>query len=57
MASVLISCPTSGDLVPAGIDCDTLGELEASNVLAGCPDCNAEHEWTPVDAVLAVASS
>ena len=57
MASVLISCPTSGDLVPAGIDCDSLEELEASNVLAGCPGCDAKHEWRPVDAVLAVASS
>ena len=57
MASVLISCPTSGGLVPAGIDCDSLEELEVSNVLAGCPGCNAEHEWTPVEAVLVVGSS
>jgi len=52
---VLIACPTTGDLVPTGIDVDALEELndEPERLLIACPVCGRDHAWTPVEAVLA----
>ena len=52
MAAVLIACPTTGSLVPVGVQAGDLADLAPRNVLAECPDCGGRHEWTPIDAVL-----
>jgi len=52
MAAVLISCPTTGGLVPVGVQATELEELEPDNVIADCPECGSEHHWEPIDAVL-----
>ena len=54
MAAVLISCPQTGALVPTGAHVENIGELEPTNLLRDCPDCGADHEWAPVEAVLSV---
>jgi len=52
---VLIACPTTGDLVPTGIDVESLEELNEvpQRLLISCPVCGRDHEWTPVEGVLA----
>jgi hypothetical protein len=57
MAAVLISCPRTGALVPTGANVEEIEELEPTNLLIDCPDCGADHEWTPVEAVLSVYTS
>lgn len=57
MAAVLISCPRTGALVPTGANVEDIDELEPTNMLIDCPDCGADHEWTPVEAVLSVYAS
>ena len=57
MAAVLISCPRTGALVPTGANVQHIEELDAANLLIDCPDCGADHEWTPVEAVLSVYAS
>lgn len=52
MPPVLITRPTTGDLVPAGMHARSLEELDEQNLLIGCPDCARDHEWTPADAVI-----
>lgn len=52
MAAVLISCPTTGGLVPVGVQAGDLDDLEPTNVLMHCSDCGLTHEWVPTDAVL-----
>lgn len=52
MPPVLIACPDTLDLVPAGFDADDRDELEPLSLLTDCPACSADHEWTPDDAVL-----
>jgi hypothetical protein len=49
---VLITCPTSGDLVPTGVPARALDELPALNLLVGCDRCGGDHEWTRDDAVV-----
>ena len=54
MPPVLISCPTTGDLVPTGVNVISLEELgDGKLVLIACPDCGRDHDWTRRDAVLA----
>ena len=53
MSPVLTVCPVSGNLVPTGVDADSLDEIAPENVLLDCPDCGGDHVWTAVDAVLA----
>ena len=43
MAAVLISCPTTGGLVPVGVQASELDELEAENMMVDCPECGSEH--------------
>lgn len=57
MPPVLITCPITDDLIPAGVEVDDLVELESDNLLTACPVCGRDHGWTPADAVLAVASA
>jgi hypothetical protein len=52
MAAVLISCPTTGGLVPVGVQAAELDELEPENLMVDCPECGSEHRWEPIDAVL-----
>ena len=52
MAAVLITCPTTGGLVPAGVQAAELDELEPENLMSDCPECGREHRWEPMDAVL-----
>jgi hypothetical protein len=52
MAPVLITCPATHELIPAGIDVRQLDELADRNLLVACPECGHDHEWTPEDAVL-----
>ena len=52
MAAVLISCPTTGGLVPVGVQASELDELQPANVMVECPECGREHLWEPIDAVL-----
>jgi hypothetical protein len=40
--------------VPTGANVEDIGELEPTNLLIDCPDCGADHEWSPVEAVLSV---
>jgi len=54
MAAVLISCPRTNALVPTGAHVEDIGELQPLNLLIDCPDCGADHEWSPVEAVLSV---
>ena len=57
MAAVLIACPHTGSLVPTGANALSLDELQADNLLAACPDCGRDHDWTPRDAVLSTYTS
>ncbi len=58
MAPILIECPTTGVLVPVGIDTDSLDELDTEgHVVLVCPNCGRDHEWTAEDAVLGAAAS
>jgi hypothetical protein len=58
MAPVLISCPTTGRLVPTGVEADGEDELDADgHVLLACPDCGGNHQWGLTDAALAVAGT
>lgn len=57
MAAVLISCPQTGALVPTGANVQHMDELKPTNMLIDCPDCGADHEWTPTEAVLSVYAS
>lgn len=52
MAAVLISCPTTGGLVPVGVQATELNELAPENIMVDCPACGSEHLWEPIDAVL-----
>ena len=57
MPPVLISCPTTGDLVPTGVNAISLEELaDDKSLLIACPECGRDHEWTRGDAVLAPGS-
>jgi hypothetical protein len=49
---VLITCPSSGDLVATGVLARVLDELPALNVLLDCERCGEDHEWTHRDAVV-----
>lgn len=53
---VLITCPSSGELVPTGVLASALDELPAFNVLVGCDRCGEDHEWTRGDAVITATS-
>jgi hypothetical protein len=53
---VLITCETSGDLVPTGLHARSIYELPTLNVLVGCDRCGEDHEWTRDGAVITVAS-
>lgn len=54
MPPVLISCPTTGNLVPTGVNIVNRNEMgDDSRLLIACPECGRDHEWTPDDAVLA----
>lgn len=55
MAQVLIACPTTGDLVPTGIDADDLDELITIHMLVRCLACGGDHIWRANEAVLAAA--
>ncbi len=57
MRGVLIACTQTLDLVATGFEADSLDELEDENMLFACPSCDADHPWTPMDAVLADAVS
>jgi hypothetical protein len=50
---VLTVCPETAELVPTGFVALTLDELEPVNSLVNCPACGDDHEWVPLDAVLA----
>ncbi len=52
MAPVLITCPTTNELIPAGLDVSALEDLPDDNLLVACPECGQDHQWTPSDAVL-----
>ena len=52
MTPVFIACPETLDLVPTGVDADTLDELAPINSLLDCPSCSHDHEWTAAEAVL-----
>ena len=52
MAAVMIACPQTGSLVPTGANALSLDDLAADNLLAACPECGRDHDWTPRDAVL-----
>ena len=52
MPQVLTECPVSGGLVPTSVDAERLDDLPPDNVLLACPDCGADHEWTPSEAVM-----
>jgi hypothetical protein len=54
MAPVLISCPATEALVPAGIEVESLDEVVGDNVLVACAECGSDHSWTAADAVLGV---
>lgn len=56
MPQVLISCPTTGDLVPTGIHLESLEELneQPEHLLVACPICGRDHEWMASEAVLAI---
>ena len=52
MTQVLISCPTSGELVPTGEYAVAIEDLAPSPyVLSHCPGCDGSHEWIREDAV------
>jgi hypothetical protein len=53
---VLITCPTSGELVPTGVLARELEELPAVNVLLGCERCGEDHEWFQDEAVITATS-
>ena len=53
---VLITCPTSGDLVPTGVLARALDELPEVNVLIGCDRCGEDHEWIRDDTVVTATS-
>ena len=55
MPQVLIACPTSGDLVPTGVDVVTLEQVydEPGHHLNPCSVCGRDHEWNREEAVLA----
>jgi hypothetical protein len=54
MPPALITCPTTGDLVPTGAIVSSLEELgDESLLLIACPECGRDHEWNARDAVLA----
>jgi hypothetical protein len=43
-STVLIICPTSGDLTPTGMVAKDLTELPALNLLVSCDQCGRDHE-------------
>jgi hypothetical protein len=51
-AAVMIECPLSRSLVPAGVHVLSVDELSMTNLLLDCPDCGQDHPWGPADAVL-----
>ena len=56
MPPILITCPSTEDLVPTGQHADSAQELEELHgrfTLLGCPQCGRDHAWTATDAVLA----
>jgi len=56
MPPVLITCPTTNELVPTGAHADDAEDLEHlpdDNLLIACPECGRDHEWTRRDAVIA----
>ncbi len=58
MPPVLITCPASGALVPTGAQAQSLAQLDIDGyLLIACPECGRDHEWTPLDAQLAVERS
>lgn len=55
MAKVMIKCPETGKLVPAGVWVDKATFEKAQmpqNTLGRCPACGKKHSWTKKDAVL-----
>ena len=55
---VLISCHRTFDLVPTGVEVDSVPDVGRTpdvtkdNVLHGCPACGDDHQWGSADAVL-----
>lgn len=45
-----IRCPATHGLVPTGVYVTELAHLDPVHVLPFCPDCGADHGWTPSDA-------
>ena len=55
MGAIMIRCPTTGELVPVGIDTDkdsfdSLPNIKATPIR--CPLCGKEHTWSKSDAIL-----
>lgn len=51
----MVECPTTGALVPTGVDCDTEDFMTAfipAATLRTCPECGDDHDWTKREAVL-----
>lgn len=55
MPPVLIVCPITEDIVPTGVDVESIEELTTNHLLIACPQCGRDHDWTPADAVLSSA--
>ena len=54
MHQVMIRCPSSGDLVPTGIEVTSLQKLDrAEYLLIDCLECGRDHLWEPSEATLA----
>lgn len=51
-------CPTSGQDIDIGIDCEleTLLRIRSNRVFARCPVCGERHAWTVRDAKLQQAA-
>jgi hypothetical protein len=45
-----IRSPATRGLVPTGVYVTELAQLDPIHVLPFCPDCGADHEWTPAEA-------
>ncbi len=53
MRSVLVTCPTTGDLVPTGVDTVDLRELDdRAYLLLDCLGCGRDHVWLRTDATI-----
>jgi predicted RNA-binding Zn-ribbon protein involved in translation (DUF1610 family) len=54
MERLTFVCPTTGETVEAGFECEiaTLLQIRMRNVRAPCPACGEQHEWPVRDAGL-----